>query len=127
MVATPEELSENLAKRTPASVRAVMAQLQQAGYEAFIVGGCVRDALLGREPHDWDMTTNATPDQMKQAISYHSIDTGLKHGTITFVVDHEPIDLWGCKGICVIEIHPWGTVVGASDYPTAKTTLLIFK
>ncbi len=93
MVATPEELSENLAKRTPASVRAVMAQLQQAGYEAFIVGGCVRDALLGREPHDWDMTTNATPDQMKQAISYHSIDTGLKHGTITFVVDHEPIEV----------------------------------
>lgn len=87
------KLSQALAHQVPAPVRVVMAQLNAAGYEAFIVGGCVRDALLGREPHDWDMTTNATPDQMKQAVSYPSIDTGLKHGTITFVVDHEPIEV----------------------------------
>lgn len=88
-----EVLSEDLEKRVPSSVCVVMEQLEKAGYEAYVVGGCVRDALLGREPHDWDMTTNATPDQMKAAVGFHSIDTGLKHGTITFVVDHEPIEV----------------------------------
>ena len=93
MAAVLEVLSEDLEKRVPDTVSAVMAQLADAGYEAYIVGGCVRDALLGREPHDWDMTTNATPNQMKAAVGFHSIDTGLKHGTITFVVDHEPIEV----------------------------------
>jgi len=93
MINRREELSKDLARTVPASVRAVMEQLRAAGYEAYIVGGCVRDALLGREPHDWDMTTNATPDQMKQAVGFHSIDTGLKHGTITFIVNHEPIEV----------------------------------
>lgn len=93
MAAMLETLSESLAEHVPPSVRAVMTQLQTAGFEAYVVGGCVRDALLGRDPHDWDMTTNATPDQMKRAVSFHSIDTGLKHGTITFVVDHEPIEV----------------------------------
>ena len=88
-----EALSKDLEGRVPDSVNAVMAQLAEAGFEAYVVGGCVRDALLGREPHDWDMTTNATPDQMKEAVGFHSIDTGLKHGTITFVVDHEPIEV----------------------------------
>ena len=49
----------------PDSARAVMRDLRDAGFEAYAVGGCVRDALLGREPHDWDLTTNATPEQMK--------------------------------------------------------------
>ena len=93
MTVVLEALSEDLEKRIPSSVSAVMGQLAEAGFEAYVVGGCVRDALLGREPHDWDMTTNATPDQMKAAVDFHSIDTGLKHGTITFVVDHEPIEV----------------------------------
>ena len=70
-----------------------MSQLSDAGFEAYAVGGCVRDALLGRAPHDWDMTTNATPDQMKRAVSFQHADTGIKHGTITFIVDHEPIEV----------------------------------
>ena len=82
----------NLAIDVPQPVLAVMRELHDAGYEAYIVGGCVRDALLGREPHDWDMTTNATPDQMKEAVHFRSIDTGLQHGTITFLVDGEPIE-----------------------------------
>ncbi|MBR0405047.1 MAG: HD domain-containing protein [Eggerthellaceae bacterium] len=93
MAEVHEARSQSIVKRVPLSVRAVMEQLRAAGYESFIVGGCVRDALLGLEPHDWDMTTNATPDQMKEAVSFHSIDTGLKHGTITFVVEHEPIEV----------------------------------
>ena len=60
-----------------------------AGYEAYVVGGCVRDFLLGREPHDWDICTNALPDQMKECFSsYHVIETGLQHGTLTVMVDH---------------------------------------
>ena len=90
---TLETVSHSLTSRVPQTVRAVMSQLRGAGYEAYVVGGCVRDALLGRKPHDWDMTTNATPDQMKSSVDFHSIDTGLKHGTITFVVDHEPIEV----------------------------------
>ena len=86
-------LSDEMVAKVPASVTAVMAELVEAGFEAYVVGGCVRDALLGKEPHDWDMTTNATPDQMKAAIGFHSIDTGLKHGTVTFLVDHEPIEV----------------------------------
>ena len=86
-------LSDEIAAKVPASVAAVMAELEGAGFEAYVVGGCVRDALLGKEPHDWDMTTNATPEQMKAAIGFHSIDTGLKHGTVTFLVDHEPIEV----------------------------------
>lgn len=82
-----------MAAKVPASAAAVMSELADAGFEAYVVGGCVRDALLGKEPHDWDMTTNATPDQMKAAVSFPSIDTGLKHGTVTFVVDHEPIEV----------------------------------
>lgn len=87
------ETSQGLATRLPASVRDIMAQLHAAGYEAYIVGGCVRDAMLGREPHDWDMTTNATPGQMKAAVRFPSFDTGLKHGTITFLVDGEPVEV----------------------------------
>lgn len=83
----------DFAQCVPSQVRAVMAQLRDAGFEAYVVGGCVRDALLGLAPHDWDMTTNAAPDQMKEAVSFKSIDTGLKHGTITFIVDGEPIEV----------------------------------
>ncbi len=93
MVDVSRQLSSGIALRVPFQARAVMSQLQAAGFEAYVVGGCVRDALLGLEPHDWDMTTSATPDEMKAAVDFHSIDRGLKHGTITFVVDHEPIEV----------------------------------
>ena len=93
MVGVLEQFPSSMAQRVPVKVRAVMTQLRLAGFEAYAVGGCVRDALLGREPHDWDMTTNATPDQMKKAVSFHSIDTGLKHGTVTFIVEREPIEV----------------------------------
>lgn len=88
-----KRVSNMLASTLPASVRSVMAHLHAAGYEAYIVGGCVRDAALGIEPHDWDMTTDATPVQMKAAVPFASFDTGIKHGTVTFVVDDEPIEV----------------------------------
>lgn len=87
------EFKNDIGDCIPQSVREVMGVLRRAGHEAYVVGGCVRDTLLGRQPHDWDMTTSATPSQMKEVVSFHSIDTGLKHGTVTFIVDHEPIEV----------------------------------
>lgn len=70
----------------PAGARNIIEQLNKHGYEAFIVGGCVRDCLLGKMPNDWDITTNAKPEQVKKIFS-HTIDTGIEHGTVTILVD----------------------------------------
>ena len=66
----------------PQPVRNIIRTLQVHGYQAYIVGGCVRDAILNRSPSDWDITTSARPDQVK-AIFHRTVDTGLKHGTVT--------------------------------------------
>ena len=69
--------------------------LERAGYPAYIVGGSLRDALMGHTPHDWDVTTAARPDQMLElfdASTFKTIPTGLKHGTLTLLVDGEPIE-----------------------------------
>lgn len=68
--------------KIPKQVNEILDTLHNSGYEAYIVGGCVRDAVLGRSPHDWDITTSAEPDEVK-AIFTRTIDTGLKHGTVT--------------------------------------------
>ena len=66
----------------PAGAREILRTLGAAGYEAYIVGGCVRDSLMGREPADWDITTSAGPYEVKALFS-RTIDTGLQHGTVT--------------------------------------------
>lgn len=71
----------------PAHVKYILHRLDEAGFEGYAVGGCVRDALLGREPKDWDITTNAKPLQVKQLFR-RTIDTGLQHGTVTVMLDH---------------------------------------
>lgn len=71
----------------PKQVEGILAELREHGYEAFAVGGCVRDALLHREPGDWDITTSARPDQVKQVFG-KTIDTGLQHGTVTVMREH---------------------------------------
>ena len=73
-----------LADAVPANVRQVCATLTEAGHQAVTVGGAVRDALLGRDPGDWDVATSAHPDQV-QALFRHTIPTGLQHGTVTVV------------------------------------------
>ena len=69
--------------------------LYAAGYEAFLVGGAVRDYVRDNSPaKDWDITTNALPAQVESVFSgYHLIETGLKHGTVTVMIDHEPIEI----------------------------------
>lgn len=75
----------------PRGAEFIIRSLENAGYEAYIVGGCVRDALLGRVPEDWDITTNAPPEQMK-AIFPVTVDTGIQHGTLTILVPPDEIE-----------------------------------
>lgn len=70
----------------PKEARYIIETLMQHGYEAYIVGGCVRDSILGKEPQDWDITTSATPEQTK-ALFRRTIDTGIEHGTVTVMMD----------------------------------------
>jgi tRNA nucleotidyltransferase (CCA-adding enzyme) len=68
----------------PEDAQEIIEKLEKAGHSAYIVGGCVRDAVLGNTPHDYDLCTSATPEQMKEILKDHTTyDTGLKHGTIT--------------------------------------------
>ncbi len=68
----------------PRHAEEIIERLQKHGYEAYIVGGCVRDSMIGREPGDWDITTSATPWQVKQVFG-RTIDTGIQHGTVTIM------------------------------------------
>lgn len=78
----------------PKNVDTAINLLQSAGFEAYAVGGCVRDSLLGKIPNDWDITTSAKPEDMKSVfINFHCIDTGIKHGTVTVVIDGEPLEI----------------------------------
>lgn len=78
----------------PDNAKVILDVLKKNGYEAFVVGGCTRDAILGLAPHDWDICTSATPDQMLECFKdFRVIETGLKHGTITVMVDVEPFEV----------------------------------
>ena len=70
-------------ERVPERVIQILEQLERAGYEAWCVGGAVRDLLLGREPGDWDVTTNALPEAVMEIFAPHALPTGLQHGTVT--------------------------------------------
>lgn len=73
--------------KLPSDVSFILEQLNAHGFEAYIVGGCVRDCILGRTPQDWDITTSAMPEETKAVFS-HTFDTGIQHGTITVVLNH---------------------------------------
>lgn len=78
--------------KLPEKVEYIINELLKNGYEAFAVGGCVRDALLGRVPMDWDITTSAKPQQVKK-IFRRTIDTGIQHGTVTVMLDKEGFEV----------------------------------
>ena len=89
----------------PKHIHTVLDRLTAAGYEACPVGGCVRDTLLGLSPADWDVCTNARPEETTAVFpDLHCIDTGAKHGTMTVVVEHRPV-----------EITTWRTEQGYTD------------
>lgn len=79
----------------PSEVLKTLFALEKEGFPAYIVGGSLRDALLGNQPHDWDVTTPALPDQMLQIFTsagYTTIPTGVAHGTVTVLIDHTPVE-----------------------------------
>lgn len=74
----------------PPNANVIIHALQNAGYKAYIVGGCVRDSVISRFPHDWDICTSARPKQILEVFKgYRVIETGLQHGTVTVVIDGE--------------------------------------
>ena len=72
----------------PSKAEIIINTLETAGFEAYAVGGCVRDVLLGRCPNDWDITTSAKPEQVK-ALFHRTVDTGIAHGTVTVLIDKD--------------------------------------
>lgn len=78
----------------PENVKFVLERLDKCGYKAYAVGGCVRDALLGQIPHDYDITTDAEPDETERCFCDKTvIKTGIKHGTVTVIVDGRPVEI----------------------------------
>ncbi|WP_418747754.1 CCA tRNA nucleotidyltransferase [Frisingicoccus sp.] len=76
----------------PSKAAEIIQELAAHGFEAYAVGGCVRDSILGRKPEDWDITTSARPEQVK-AIFPRTVDTGIEHGTVTVLMDREHFEV----------------------------------
>lgn len=80
----------------PFSVKYILNTLNEAGYEVYIVGGCVRDSLINRKPGDWDITTSALPEEVLNIftnLGYKVVETGLKHGTVTVIINKEAFEI----------------------------------
>lgn len=78
----------------PQGASFVLSRLMDAGYDAYVVGGCVRDTLLGLSPNDWDICTSARPEDMQRVFAdCRVIETGLQHGTLTVLYEHEPYEV----------------------------------
>ena len=76
----------------PEKVKFIIDTITEAGYEAYAVGGCIRDSILGRVPDDWDITTSAKPQQVKELFR-RTIDTGIEHGTVTVMLDKDGFEV----------------------------------
>lgn len=86
------ECSEKI--ELPDYIEKTISILESNGFEAYAVGGSIRDSLLKREPFDWDVTTSALPEQVKMVFKdYETIDTGIKHGTVTVLIFDEPVEI----------------------------------
>jgi tRNA nucleotidyltransferase (CCA-adding enzyme) len=83
---------QDVAIQLPDKVRDVIGRLTGAGFEAYAVGGCVRDSILGRAPEDWDITTSASPSEVKGLFS-KTVDTGIQHGTVTVICGGEGFEV----------------------------------
>ena len=93
--------------KIPEKVNHIIELLMQNGYEAYAVGGCVRDMVIGREPEDWDITTSATPLEVKK-IFRRTVDTGIQHGTVTIMLenDHFEVTTYRIEGEYADNRHP---------------------
>ena len=80
--------------KLPTDVNFILDTISKSGYDSYVVGGCVRDSLLGTIPHDWDITTSASPETIMSIFKdYKVIPTGLKHGTVTVVINDIPYEI----------------------------------
>lgn len=80
--------------KLPEQVNKAICLLKNSGFEAYAVGGAVRDCLLGKVPFDWDITTSARPEETeKMFCGERIIETGIKHGTVTVIIDDMPIEI----------------------------------
>ena len=78
--------------KLPETTAYIIERIEKNGFEAFAVGGCIRDSLLGRVPNDWDITTSAKPEDIMN-IFKNTVETGIEHGTVTVVIDKEPYEV----------------------------------
>lgn len=85
-------VNQSFKLKLPEKVSFIIHTLEQSGFEAYAVGGCVRDSLLGRVPDDWDITTSARPEEVK-ALFRRTIDTGIEHGTVTVMLEREGFEV----------------------------------
>lgn len=95
--------------KMPDNVRLILNKLNQDNNSAYIVGGCVRDSLMGVTPHDWDICTSCTPNEIKEIFKdYRIIDTGIKHGTVTIMIDDESYEVttYRIDGVYEDNRHP---------------------
>ena len=93
----------------PNAVQTSIERLEAAGYEAYAVGGCVRDVFLGRVPNDWDITTSARPEETAKVFcDCRIVETGIKHGTLTVILDGMPLEIttYRCDGEYLDNRHP---------------------
>lgn len=80
--------------KIPENIKLALSMLHDAGFEAYVVGGSVRDTLLGVQPHDWDIATSAQPNQIKNVFAaYRQIDIGARHGTVAVLINNETIEI----------------------------------
>ena len=85
---------QNVMIQLPSAVSAALERLERAGFDAYAVGGCVRDSIIGRTPNDWDITTSARPEETAAVFSdLRTIETGIKHGTLTVLYDGMPLEI----------------------------------
>lgn len=93
--------------RLPEKVAYIIRTIQSAGYEAYAVGGCIRDSILGRIPDDWDITTSAKPEEIKRLFG-RTIDTGIQHGTVTVMLEKEGFEVttYRIDGVYEDSRHP---------------------
>ena len=78
----------------PLLVQNVLERLEKNGFSAYVVGGCVRDSLQGKKPHDWDICTSALPQQVKEVFGGCKIvETGIAHGTVTLFLEGQPFEI----------------------------------
>lgn len=94
MVHELKNVINNIKIRIPKQAEKAIETLEENGFDAYCVGGCVRDSIMGKEPADWDICTSCKPDRLKEIFcGYKLIETGLKHGTLTVIIDGMHIEI----------------------------------